>query len=298
MTTLSDNHDYSKTSIGILGLGAIGCLISSQLPRAYNSFALLRNETKQIDFSVFHQHESKNYNLPAWQGELLDVLIICCKATQTLAALSQWRSAIGPDTQIVILQNGFGQHEQVHNLFPQNTIFAASTTEGANKKSRFEINHAGIGITQWGYFAGPKAKLKLNLKQLDGTHQANTQIKQILLDKLAINSVINPLTVKYNCSNGELLTNKIAFTELKQLCMEIESVFHKMDWPLSFNLLERSQQVAQQTSKNISSMLQDVRNSQKTEIDYINGYLINKATENNIKSPLNKSLVEYIKNIM
>ena len=71
-----------------------------------------------------------------------------------------------------------------------------------------------------------------------------------------------------------------------------------MTWPLSFNLLERSQQVAQQTSKNISSMLQDVRNSQNTEIDYINGYLINKATENNIQLPLNKSLVEYIKNIM
>lgn len=296
MTTHSDNNDHSKISIGILGLGAIGCLISSQLPKSCNCFALLRNEARQIDFSVFHQNKSKNYKLPAWQGESLDIVIICCKATQTLAALSQWRSAINPDTQLVILQNGFGQQEQVHNLFPQNTVFAASTTEGANKKSRFEINHAGVGITQWGYFAGPKSKLKLSLHQLEGVHQAHTQIKRVLLDKLAINSVINPLTVKYNCSNGELLTNKIAFTELKQLCVEIESVFHEMDWPLSFNLLERSQQVAQQTGKNISSMLQDVRNSQETEIDYINGYLINKATENNIELPLNQTLIEYIKN--
>lgn len=298
MTTHSDNHDYSKISIGILGLGAIGCLISSQLPKTYHCFALLRNEAKQIDFSVFHQHESKSYTLPAWQGESLDIVILCCKATQTLTALSQWRSAIKPDTQIVILQNGFGQQEQVHNLFPQNTVFAASTTEGANKKSRFEINHAGVGITQWGYFAGPMSKLKLNLHQLEGVHQAHTQIKRILLDKLAINSVINPLTVKYNCSNGELLENKIAFKELKQLCVEIDSFFHEMNWPLSFNLFERSQQIAQKTSKNISSMLQDVRNAQETEIDYINGYLINKATENNIKLPLNQTLVECIKNKM
>lgn len=296
MTITRNNQNDSEISIGILGLGAIGCLISSQLPKAYNCSALLRDEAKQIDFSVFNQSESKNYTLPAWQGQSLDILVICCKATQTLPALIQWRTAINPTTQLVILQNGLGQHEQVHNLFPQNTIFAASTTEGANQKSRFKIHHAGIGITQWGYFAGPKAELKLNLRQLEGEHHLHTQIKQVLLDKLTINSVINPLTVKYNCSNGELLTNKIALEELKQLCVEIEFFFDKMSWPLSFNLVERSQQVAIKTSNNVSSMLQDIRNAQETEIDYINGYLINKATENNIELPYNKALVEYIKN--
>ncbi len=287
----------SDIAIGILGLGSIGCLIASQLPSSIHCYALLQNSADVINFSIEDETARSDYQLRTWQQETLDLLIICCKASQTLGALTQWQSAIGQNTQIVLLQNGFGQHDQVHHLFPNHTLYAASTTEGANRQSRYQIKHAGKGVTQWGYYAGPNTPLKLNLPELKGEHHYHNDIKQVLRDKLAINAVINPLTVKYNCANGNLLTDKNAFSEFKKLCVETESFFTTLNWPLSFDLYHRAQQVAQQTANNISSMLQDFRNQQETEIDYINNYLIIKAKEKNLKLPLNQALVNYIKKV-
>ena len=291
------NFDTAQNiSIGIIGLGSIGCLIASQLPKSVTCYALLRHEAKHLDFTIEDKAGSSQYHLPAWQGHELDLIIICCKASQTLQALTQWQPAITSNTQIVLLQNGLGQHDQVHHIFPKNTLYAASTTEGANRLGRNKICHAGIGITQWGYYAGPKKKLVLNALSLTGKHQINENIKQVLLDKLAINAVINPLTVKYQCVNGDLLMNESAFSEFKKLCTETESIFSRLDWNLSFKLFDRAQQIAQQTSKNISSMLQDIRNHQETEIEYINNHLVNKAKEKGFSAPLNQALVELIKN--
>jgi 2-dehydropantoate 2-reductase len=284
-------------TIGIIGLGSIGCLIASQIPKSVHCFALLRNEEKKINFVIHDERQSSSYELVAWQGEPLDVIIICCKASQCISALDQWKKAINPNTQLVIFQNGFGQQDLVHQLFPNNALFAASTTEGANRTNRYNIRHAGIGITQWGHYAGPYQPLKLKITQLTGKHVKHKNIKQVLLEKLAINAVINPLTVKYNCTNGELLTAPAAFNDFEKLCAETQSLFTQMGWLLSFNLFTRAQQVAKLTQYNISSMLQDVRNQQQTEIDFINGHLINSANNNGFSLPINQELVKQIKEL-
>lgn len=299
-TVTSSPTKQDSLTLGILGLGAIGCLIASQLPASVKTFALLRQNKKTVEMFEFlleKDSSTTHISLPVWEASssCLDVLIVCCKASRTLTALSQWQSGIGPKTQIVILQNGLGQHDQVHERFPNNALFAASTTEGANRKNRHHIRHAGKGITQWGYYAGPEQPLKLDITTLSGIHQQQDNIQQVLLDKLAINAVINPLTVKYDCANGALLTNPTAFAEFKHLSDEIENCLVALKVSLSFPLFERAQQVADLTKNNISSMLQDIRNQQETEIDFINQYLIRKSAEINLALPINQQLVDYIK---
>jgi len=287
----------SSSAIGILGLGSIGCLIASQISSSVKCYALARGNSSHFNFTLHNGDLSTKFELPAWQGESLNILLVCCKAPQCLSALQEWQRALKSNTQIVLLQNGFGQQDEIHQLYPDNALFAASTTEGANRISREHIQYAGKGTTQWGYYAGPKEDLKLDLSRLSGTHIEQDNIKQILLDKLAINAVINPLTVIYDCPNGELLTNKKAYSEFKALCFEIQDFYNQMQWSLSFELLQRATSIAQATQHNISSMLQDVRNHQVTEIDYINGYLVNKAIENNIPVPINQLLHSKIKSL-
>lgn len=286
----------SDIRLGILGLGSIGCLIASQLPSSINTYALSNSPDQPFSFAIQQNDVTQPYELEAWSGEKLTILIICCKASQTLSAIKQWQDAINEHTQIVLLQNGYGQHEKVAKMFPNNTLFAASTTEGANRITQRLIHYAGVGLTQWGYFSGPQNELKLELTDLAGQHQINPDIKQVLIDKLAINAVINPLTVKYNCANGELIQKPMAHIEFKKLCSEVEALFSQLNWSLSFDLFERTKQVAQLTSHNISSMLQDYRRGNTTEIEYINGYLVNKAKEYELPLPINEALLKDILN--
>ena len=43
------------------------------------------------------------------------------------------------------------------------------------------------------------------------------------------------------------------------------------------------------------SMLQDIEEGRKTEIDYINGFIVKKGEEYNIPTPINRAMVYLIK---
>lgn len=292
----------SRLNVGIIGFGAIGCLLSSQIPSLVKIYALPSNpKLNNVHFQLDTGSQSNQFSFPVWQDEFLDVVIICCKATQSLSALDLWQHAISKQSQIVLFQNGMGQHELVSTRFPNNAIFAASTTEGAFKKNPHHIIHAGQGITQWGLYSGPivlsNQALKLDISQFKGLHQSSDNISSVLLAKLALNAVINPLTVKYNCLNGELINNPTIKIELKKLCSETEDFYKAMQWHLDFNITERVIVVAESTASNISSMLQDVRAQRETEIDYINGYLLSKSELINYQLPEHQKLFTYIKSI-
>jgi 2-dehydropantoate 2-reductase len=298
----SRSLNSSSLNIGIIGLGAIGCLLSSQIPQGFNVFALPSNPNlHDVNFQIDENGQSIRYSIPVWQDEILDVIIICCKATQCLAALDLWQDAINDQSQIVLLQNGMGQHRLVALSLPNNTIFSASTTEGAFRKSGQHIVHAGRGITQWGYYSGPsegsKTTLKLDISQLKGQHKWHNTIEEVLLAKLALNSIINPLTVKYDCQNGDLVSNPDMLKELEDLCKETDAFFTQMQWTLDFDLTERVKTVVKLTAMNRSSMLQDIQAQRKTEVDYINGYLLNKANEINYQLPVHQKLFDYIKSL-
>jgi 2-dehydropantoate 2-reductase len=53
--------------------------------------------------------------------------------------------------------------------------------------------------------------------------------------------------------------------------------------------------VAQVTQGNISSMLSDVRRGRMTEIDFINGYLLNLGSTYDIQMPANATLLNLVK---
>lgn len=291
-----------RLNIGIIGFGAIGCLLSSQIPSLINIYALPSNpKLNSVHFQLDSGSQSNQFSFPVWQDELLDVVIICCKATQSISALDLWQHAISKQSQIVLFQNGMGQHELVSNRFPNNSIFAASTTEGAFKKSTQHIIHAGQGITQWGRYSGAEAlsnqPLALDINQFKGQHYWSDNISSVLLAKLAINAVINPLTVKYDCLNGELINNPAIKAELQKLCSETKDFYKAMQWHLDFNITERVIAIAESTAPNISSMLQDIRARRETEIDYINGYLLSKAELIDYQLPEHQKLFTYIKSI-
>jgi 2-dehydropantoate 2-reductase len=52
--------------------------------------------------------------------------------------------------------------------------------------------------------------------------------------------------------------------------------------------------VAEETTANISSMLQDVRAKKQTEIHFINGYIAQQAKLHNIKTPENDALIQQV----
>ena len=61
--------------------------------------------------------------------------------------------------------------------------------------------------------------------------------------------------------------------------------------------IQKVESVCKATSANVSSMLQDVLNNKRTEIDYINGAIMRQGKALGIPTPVNEVLTNLVKTI-
>ncbi len=318
-----ENHWY------ILGAGAIGTLFACQFERAnIRSTLLIRpgirqnqashappeETSKSIDVT-FLDDSTQHFSIPiqpSIQSPITPLsespstppirqLILSTKAHQSQMAIDGIQSRLAEGAIIVVMQNGMGVAEQLQAQLPQCTIFVATTTEGAHRPTEKSLIHAGAGETWIGNLPlGDKKNGRLEAvtaqsiaKQWQRTALSihyDHNITQRLWTKLAINCAINPLTVKYQCNNGALLTNPEALQLMKKVCQELQNIMTARGIHTHSDLFTTVKQVAKNTHSNISSMLQDHRNQKPTEIHFINGYVVNEGKALNIPTPVNQAL--------
>ena len=116
----------------------------------------------------------------------------------------------------------------------------------------------------------------------------------MVVEKVIINSVINPLTAIYKITNGELIKNPHFMKNMRDLYNEISSVIMISDKCESWN---RIVEVCERTAKNRSSMLKDIEEGRQTEIDAILGFIINEGASKKISLKLTPFLYDAIKGL-
>ena len=114
--------------------------------------------------------------------------------------------------------------------------------------------------------------------------------------KLVQNSVINPLSVLANAPNGALPDLPL-WHLMPDLIHEARMIAQTAGIVLPSNLGEKVTQLARATAPNISSMLQDVRRHRPTEINAINGYLVQQARAHGMHLPTHEAVIALIDRI-
>lgn len=128
---------------------------------------------------------------------------------------------------------------------------------------------------------------------------------QMQLEKLAVNCIVNPLTVMLDARNGSILYNYSLTRVMRLLLSEISLVIRSLP-ELQYipNVEQRFDPgrletmvvgIAQKTRDNISSMLADVRAGRQTEVDYINGWIVKKGEEQGVRCLMNYMLMHQVK---
>jgi len=291
----------------IMGAGAIGTLFACQLQQANIPVRIIARKQVSCQHTIDCQLDEGKHSatfsisadLPSSQHSIKQ-LILSTKAHQSMAAIDTIQHRLTDDTAVLIIQNGMGVAEQIRSRFPALAIAVASTTEGAHRINTGHVIHAGRGETRVGPW---EARDEAATRQLyNGFQQIHLKtaydnaIHTRLWAKLAINCAINPLTVIFNCPNGELLTNLEALALMEKVCIEVSVIAKRcLNKPLDIDLFETVKAVAAATGANISSMLQDIRNNRTTEIDYINGYIVRVGRQLQLPVAINETLVDRVR---
>ncbi len=294
----------------ILGNGAIGTLWAAKFIKASIPCVLLDRRLSAEEHCIKKQTlflteaNGQKTQLPVEQHAIakplsIDKLLICTKSYQSEAALKSIAPFLTSNANVVLLQNGMGQHEQAEILLPTKTVIAASTTDGAMLESKLKVSHTGIGTSLFGSYNSRdqiNKDIRGELSQIGMLHQPD--IQQVLWNKLTINCVINPLTAIFNCKNGELVSNHKYSDALISLSQEVDLITDALGFGMqATNTLDNVKKVAKATANNYSSMHQDIKHQRKTEIDFINGYLQRQADIHGIALSINPGIITRIKSL-
>lgn len=289
----------------ILGAGSLGCLWAYYLSRAGHRVSVICRDAAQqqqlqqhLPLRITRQGETSSAEIelltPASSGTI-ENLLICLKAYQTHETMQPLANHLNQDATLVLMQNGMGNQHWLASHFSKHSVYAAITTEAACRQGPLHSEHTGSGLTQLGLISG-KADQHLPDKLHCGlTSCFNGDIEAALWQKLVINCCINPLTAIYQCHNGELANIPEARQQISAIISECRQVATALGKSAGLTDIEdRVYQVIEKTAANTSSMRQDVLHGQMTEIDFMNGFVVEQAKLLGLAVPANTRMVEKI----
>ncbi|MDD3619041.1 MAG: 2-dehydropantoate 2-reductase [Desulfobulbaceae bacterium] len=231
-----------------------------------------------------------------------DILFLCVKTTALDEALNGMRPFLGPDQVLMAMQNGIGHLEKLAGL--PCIAGAGVTSEGATLIAPGHVRHGGAGLTRLGLLdrRRPPAGgvLERTAALFNGAGMA-TELSDDPLPhiwtKLLINVGINALTAVHRCPNGALLEAAALRDTMEKAVLEAARVARAANIPIAGDPVADTAAVCKATGNNISSMLQDVRNHRRTEIDAINGAIVAEGERLGIATPVNRELVRLVREI-
>ncbi|PVH87914.1 2-dehydropantoate 2-reductase-like protein [Cadophora sp. DSE1049] len=246
--------------------------------------------------------------------EPIQNLLITTKAQHTLSALTPLLPRLTHQTTLLFTQNGLGTIDEVTSaLFSKPSTrpryLAAITSHGVYSTGPFRSVHAGLADVRVGPAEEDQTAPLLNALTssplLTCTSVSASTLKNLQLEKLTINAILNPLTAILGIKNGDILQHdsvRRVSTLLIEECSRILISLPELQAssspkerfaPAKLETLVTT--VAQKTAANTSSMLQDVQAGRETEIEYINGYFVKRAREMGTSCVVNERIVGMVR---
>jgi 2-dehydropantoate 2-reductase len=223
---------------------------------------------------------------------------VLVKSWQTERAAEQLRSCLPAHGQALTLQNGLGNREKLVHALGIDRVFQGITTLGATLLGPGLVRSGGDGLTS--IEAHPKlARLTEYFQQAHFAVQETIEIESLIWGKLAVNAAINPLTAILDIPNGELLKSRFSQKLMVLAAIEVEKVAKSAGIHLPFDdVVGAVEEVVQRTARNYSSMLQDMRRGAPTEIEAINGAVVQVAERSGLSAPVNQTLYLIVKSML
>ena len=317
--------------IAIIGSGAIGCVVGGMLTKAGRDVTLIDQWPEHVDtikrqglrlsgtcgdhvipVKAMHVHELQSVTKP------FDAVFVSVKSYDT-----EWATALAlpylasPDGVVVDFQNGIND-ERVAAVAGRERTLGCVITIGAGL---YEAGHAmrtdsqAIGF-KIGELDGRETdrarKLAEVLNDVAGT-KVTTNLFGERWSKLTVNCMANPLAGLSGLGSAEIRSvpepARIAVQVAAEAILvgrncgfEVEPIYgietqRFVDAAAGRGtdaLLAEMAAGAKRLAGGRPSMLQDVMRGRRTEIDYLNGYVVDQGRRVGVKTPFNEKVVELV----
>ncbi len=319
------------TRIGIVGAGAIGCVVGGLLTKAGRDVTLIDQWPEHVEtmkarglrlsgtsgehlipVTALHIHEVQSLAVP------FDAVFIAVKSYDT-----EWAAQLGlaylarPDGVLVDFQNGIND-ERLATVAGRERVLGCVITIGAGL---YEPGHAvrtdraAIGFKVGEHDGSDSARARELVRILN--HVAPAKVTTNLWgerwSKLTVNCMANPLAGLSGLGSAEVRSEPAprriaihlaaeAITVGRASGHEVEPIYgiepQRFVDAAAGRGVERIEADLAASAKHLTggrpSLLQDVLKGRRTEIDYLNGYVSAEGRKRGIKTPVNDAVVALI----
>ena len=290
--------------IMVFGAGAIGSLFGGILSDFGYDVTLVGREAhvKAINENglIISGFTEKTIKVDATKEPVeSDIVLLTVKSYDTKQAIEG--IPLSKETVVVSIQNGLNNLDTICKYVDETRVVGGVTSNGSLTLSPGKIKHTGIGYTVIGGLNEDGNAVARDVAKILTDAGLKTDVSGNILEdiwtKLMINVGINAPAALTGLRNGELPEIEETKWVMVESIKEAILVARKSGINIPEGIIEKVFDVAKRTRENRCSMLQDVANNKKTEIDAINGAIVNLGEEMGVDTPINRTLYSLIKGI-
>jgi 2-dehydropantoate 2-reductase len=315
--------------IGIVGAGAIGCVVGGMLTRAGHDVTLIDQWPEHVEtlkrqglrlsgtigehtvpVQAIHLHEMQLITRP------FDAVFVAVKSYDT-----EWATALGcaylarPHGVVVDFQNGINDQRVAAVAGVDRTlgcvILIAAGMYEPGHAIRTDAGSAGFKIGEHDGRDTPRARALAEVMSAVAPTTVTTNLWGERWSKLALNCMVNPVaglsglgTTDVRLEPGprrlSIALAAEAISVGRARGFEVEPIWgiaaqRIVDAATGRGLAEVEADIARDAKSRSGgrpSLLQDVMRGRRTEIDYLNGYVVDEARRLGVPVPFNEAIVE------
>ena len=294
----------------ILGAGAMGCLYGAALHRAGCDVVFVDVNRAHIDAINARGLELETRGgtellpvparLPEEIDEPVDLVVVFTKTFHTDAALAGISAAIGPRTWLLSLQNGLGNDKRLAAHAAEDRILVGSSSLPSDLVGPGKVRSHGEGGSKlYPAFGGDPAFAQevcalLTRGGLPATLEPD--IHGAIWSKAIFNATMNPLCALTRRTPGFLGAHEQSRALIRELVEEGVRVANASGVAIAAQPIHDLTFVSvTDHADHEASMLQDVKAGRRTEVDAINGAIVEAARTAGIAAPLTETLWRLVK---
>ncbi|MEJ5172800.1 MAG: 2-dehydropantoate 2-reductase [Hydrogenothermaceae bacterium] len=306
--------------IVVVGLGAVGTVFATFLKEAGHTVYGVVKESQIESFKdgtlkvdgIWGLHNAKLdkiiFDTSCLKDEDVDLVIVAVKSYDTEEVSKSIRDIVKDKTIILLTQNGYGNYERASKFLPKENILLGRVIFGSKVNSP---GYATVTVNADDVRIGHPENLLQECKILETVclikHSGipasySKDIYKVLWDKILYNCALNPLGAILKKRYGELADNPDTVIIMNKIIEEIFYVCKLNSVELNYgspqDYIEHFyKNLIPPTKAHYPSMYYDLKSGKKTEIDALNGAVVNLGKKVGYIPVVNLTLTTIIKNL-
>jgi 2-dehydropantoate 2-reductase len=283
----------------VLGAGAVGCFYGGMLARAGHAVTLigrsqhveaLRRDGLLLEAKAFTEHVPVRASTEPSAVEGADLVLFCVKSADTEVSGRGIAPHLRPGATVLCLQNGVDNAERLRAVLPAHVAVVPAVVYVATEMAGpGHVKHHGRGELVIGT-APASAVIQQTFAAAGVPVDISANAIGALWAKLILNCAYNALSAIARQPYGQLVQGTGVTEVMRDVVDECLAVATAAGVTVPGDIDEAVRNIARSMPTQLSSTAQDLMRGKRSEIDFLNGFVVRKGAELGISTPANRVL--------